>query len=247
MPRKTGAFPQGGVKLHSSPIKFQDLYRIFDASITVMDCGLKCAPYHPNGIPFCCDICYAVPVAYHQEWQYLQQSTKLWHLWRGDECEHEPTDQSQLLEQTPPHLCLLACLGPSACERQNRSISCRQFPFFPYFTPDYRFIGMTYDWEFSDKCWVINNLALVTSAFRQEFFTTFDRIFDTWLEDMDSYIELAAETREHYRAIHRRIPLLHRNGLDYLVSPVNGRLYPITAGQFPRFAPYNSSPTDTGA
>lgn len=87
---------------------------------------------------------------------------------------------------------------------------------------------------------MISNLAQVSAGFRQEFVAAFDRIFDTWLEDMDSYIELSGETREQYRAIHRRIPLLHRNGSNYLVSPASERLYRTPAEHFPRFAPYTA-------
>lgn len=224
--------------IQRSPIYFQDLYTAFDAPVTSIDCGLKCAPHNPAGIPFCCDICYAVPVAYHPEWQYLQKHTDLWHIWQGNECQTDESSPSELREQTPSHLCLLACKGPAYCEREHRSISCRQFPFYPYFTSDYRFIGLIYDWEFRHKCWVISNLAQVSADFRQEFVAAFDRIFDTWLEDMDSYIELSSETREQYRTIRRRIPLLHRNGSNYLVSPSNERLYRVPAECFPRFAPY---------
>ena len=62
------------------------LYDHFDAPVCNLDCGLKCAPHNPDGSgkPVCCDICQAVPVAYQQEWRYLQPHTNLWHLWRGD-------------------------------------------------------------------------------------------------------------------------------------------------------------------
>lgn len=223
-----------------SPIHFQQLYAAFNAPVIDIDCGLKCAPHNPAGIPFCCDICHAVPIAYRSEWMYLKANSSLWHLWRGDECDCEETAKRQLIEQTPPHLCLLACKGPAECEREYRAVSCRQFPFFPYFTSDYRFIGMTYDWEFNQKCWVISHLPEVTSVYRREFFAAFDRIFEVWLEDMDSYIELSLETREHYTEIRRRIPLLHRNGYDYLVSPTSERLYRVTSDRFPCFAPFIS-------
>jgi hypothetical protein len=36
----------------------------------------------------------------------------------------------------------------------------------------------------------------------------------------------------------RRIPLLHRNGKDYLVSPKSGRVSRMDPGQFPKFGPY---------
>lgn len=226
------------MKKHQPHINFRDLYDAFDSPVTEVDCGLMCAPHNPRGIPFCCDICHAVPVAYQPEWQYLRSSTSLWHRWRGDECAEEKTDPAELTRQTPAHLCLLACRGPQTCERPFRALSCRQFPFFPYITGDFRFIGLTYDWEFTDKCWVISNLHLVTDAYKREFIHNYDRIFETWLEDLDCYAELSAETREHYQAARKRIPLLHRNGNAYMVSPRSERLYRAAPRDFPLFKPY---------
>ena len=221
-----------------SSLDFATLHAAFDAPISPLDCGTQCAVFNPDHIPVCCDICAAVPVAYQPEWTYLKANTSLWHLWRGDECAREQADRAPLEQLTPSHLYLLACQGPASCDRFFRSVSCRQFPFYPYFTSDFRFIGMTYDWEFRHSCWVISNLAQVTLEYRSQFFSAFDQIFSTWLEDMESYIELSAETREHYQALHRRIPLLHRNGQAYLVSPASERLTRISPQQLPRFTPY---------
>jgi len=225
----------------SSTIQFRSLYECFDTPVTGLDCGLMCAPHNPHGIPFCCDICYAVPVAYKAEWRFLSHSTSLWHLWRGDECAEERSDPAELRRQTPAHLCLLACRGPQSCERAHRAVSCRQFPFYPYLTRDFRFIGLTYDWEFRHQCWVISNLQLVSDAYRSEFIHAFDKLFEIWLEDLDCYAELSAETREHYLTARRRIPLLHRDGSACLVSPESERIYQVPAQDLPRFKPYANS------
>jgi hypothetical protein len=63
-----------------SPLDFQEIYERFDTPITSIDCGAMCAPHNPSGKPFCCDICQAVPAAYHQEWEFLRQHTNLWHI-----------------------------------------------------------------------------------------------------------------------------------------------------------------------
>jgi len=173
------------------PLDFRSLYDHFHAPTTPVDCGLECARFNPHRKPFCCDICHAVPVAYRSEWEYLRLNTRLWHKWRGNECPDEPCNPMELLNQTPHHLFLLACKGPAFCEREFRATSCRQFPFFPYITSDFRFIGMTYDWEFTDKCWVISHLDQVTTEYRREFVATYDRLFSIWLEDLDSYALLS--------------------------------------------------------
>ena len=206
------------------PINFRRLYDRFDTPVTAIDCGTMCAPHNPTGKPFCCDICQAVPAAYRQEWGYLRRSTNLWSQWRGDECPTETSDPAALHAETPEHMLLLACLGPTLCQRSFRAVSCRQFPFFPYVTSDYRFIGLAYEWEFEPVCWVIHHLDAVTVDFRREFVSVYDEVFALWQEDFESYALRSAEMRAHLAALKRRIPLLHRNGSDYLLSPRSERL-----------------------
>jgi hypothetical protein len=205
----------------SPQLNFRLLYDRFNTSTTALDCGKMCASFNLSGKPFCCDICHAVPVAYKPEWDYLKNQTSLWHIWRGDECAEEPIDPAELLEETPEHLLLLSCKGPDQCEREFRSTSCRQFPFFPYITSDFRFIGLAQDWEFESKCWVLSHLDLVGGDYRKEFIQTFDLLFSYWMDDFDSYAALSEEVREYYASSHRRIPILHRNGQNYSISPVN--------------------------
>ncbi len=220
------------------PLDFRSLYDHFDAPVTPIDCGVECARFNPHRKPFCCDICHAVPVAYRSEWEYLRLNTRLWHKWRGNECPGEPCNPMELLNQTPHHLFLLACKGPAFCEREYRASSCRQFPFFPYITSDFRFIGLTYDWEFTDKCWVLSHLDQVTAEYRKEFVATYDRLFSIWLEDLDSYALLSEETRDHYAAKNRRFPLLHRNGRYYWVSPKTEKMTSAKPAAFKPFGPY---------
>ena len=99
---------------------------------------------------------------------------------------------------------------------------------------------MAYEWAFESNCWVISNLQMVTDAYRQQFIQTFDELFERWPEEFNSYIALSEEMREHFAGLRRRIPLLHRNGKSYLISPLNERLYPLQAERLPKFGPYQS-------
>jgi hypothetical protein len=214
------------------------LYDGFDAPVVPSDCGLRCAPHNPSGKPFCCDICHAVPAAFGAEWEFLQPRTDLWHVWRGDECPAPPAEVEKLRAETPAHMLLLACKGPAHCQRPFRALSCRQFPFFPYITADGRFIGLAYEWNFEAVCWVVSNLEQVTPAFRDEFVRHFDALLAEWDEEFESYAALSAELRAAFAARRRRIPLLHRNGGDYWVSPLSGRLHRGEAAGFPRHGVY---------
>ena len=226
------------------PIDVRRLYDRFDTPVTALDCGLKCAPHNPSGKPFCCDICHAVPVAYHQEWAFLRTRTDLWHEWRGDECDTDPGNPAQLKSETPDHLLLLACKGPAHCQREYRATSCRQFPFFPYITADDRFLGLAYEWEFETTCWVISHLAQVTAEYRREFCAVYDEIFAQWEEEFDSYAALSEMMREHFAAKRRRIPILHRNGSTCLLSPGSERTRRVDPERLPRFGPYKPGPSE---
>lgn len=214
------------------------LYDGFNRPVTAFDCGQKCAPYNASGKPFCCDICHAVPVGYRQEWDYIRAQTDLWHEWQGTECITDPTDPAELREQTPEHMILLACKGPAACQRSFRAVSCRQFPFFPYITSDYRFIGLAYEWSFEPVCWVISHLASVSAEYRQEFVQTYDYLLANWQDELESYAITSEDMRSAFAAQKRRIPILHRNGGYYLLSPGSERLRKADPAQFRRFGPY---------
>ncbi len=219
-------------------LDIHQIYDRFDAPVTAFDCGKKCAPHNPSGKPFCCDICHAVPAAYRQEWEYLRQNTDLWHVWRGDECAKEASDPADLRAETPGHMLLLACKGPAHCQRKYRAVSCRQFPFFPYVTSDYRFIGLAYEWEFEPVCWVISNLGEVTDTFRNEFVRFYDRIFADWQEEFEAYAVRSEQVRAYFASQRHRIPILHRNGGYYLLSPRRERLRRVSPDRLRRFGPY---------
>jgi len=217
------------------------LYAGFETPVTDLDCGQKCAPHNPSGKPFCCDICHAVPAAYQSEWDTLKDATGFWHRYRGDECASQPgPEPAQPVRDLdmPSGMIPLACLGPERCERENRLLSCRQFPFFSYVTSDYCFLGLAYDWEFESVCWVLSNLRRVSEAYRQGFVHTFDRIFALFQDEFESYALRSEEMRAYFASRRRRIPLIHREGGYRLVSPGSERVYRVEASQLPRFGVY---------
>jgi hypothetical protein len=221
------------------PQDIRELYERFNSPIAELDCGKKCAPHNPSGKPFCCDICHAVPAAYKSEWNFLEPNTKLWHKWRGDECaDTTAKERAELKADTPKNMLLLACLGPSQCERDFRALSCRQFPFFPYVTSEYRFLGIACEWQFENKCWVISNLSQVTGQYRHEFIATFDRLFALFQGEFENYAVHSERLRADFTQQHRRFPLLHRNGQCYLVSPGSQRMQRVSVAELPKFGPY---------
>lgn len=219
-------------------VHFRELYDAFDVPVVPLDCGQKCAPHNPGGKPVCCDICHAVPSAFRREWDYLRAHTDLWHVWRGDECHEYPEDPRELQADTPEPMLLLACLGPDRCQRDFRSLSCRQFPFFPYVTSAGGFLGLAYNWAFEEQCWVISHLGEVTEEFRKNFVRVYDRIFSQWPQARCHYANRSGEMRDHYIDQKRSISLLHRDGGFYLIRPLNERIRRVEPIRLPKFGPY---------
>lgn len=211
-----------------------DLYSLFDAPITSLDCGKKCAPYNEHGVPFCCDTRHAVPSAYLEEWQYLQANTDLWHLWQGP----TPEETERLRRQTPEHQVLIECLGHRLCQRGFRSLTCRSFPFFPYITRQGEFVGLSYYWEYADRCWVISNLQVISQDYRRQFIEAYELLFERMPGEVENFRSFSTTMRRAFSQRRQEIPLLHRDGSACLVSPGSGQMCSVELQELPSFGPY---------
>ncbi|MFH1634461.1 MAG: hypothetical protein ABIG63_10715 [Chloroflexota bacterium] len=214
---------------------FGALYAQFQAPISVLDCGEKCAPYNEYGAPFCCDTAHAIPTAYQPEWDYLQQSsTDLWHLWDAD----DPATTARLRAEISDGQVLIECRGLAYCQRSFRSITCRAFPFFPYITRQGEFIGLAYYWQYEDRCWMISNLHTVTLEYRAQFIAVYDYIFEHIPQEVVNFRYYSTLMRRVFGRRKRSIPVLHRNGNVYKITPRNGRMRRVSAESLSKFGLY---------
>jgi hypothetical protein len=203
-------------------------------TLPILDCGDRCAPYNERGVPFCCDLRHTIPTVYQAEWEYLQAHTALWHRWdSGDAAQNRA-----MQEQAPAGQLLVACLGHTRCQRNFRSITCRAFPFFPYITRQSELIGLAPYWEYADRCWVISNLQVVSPVYREEFIRTYERIFARMPEELENFRYFSTLMRRVFGRRRQAIPLLHRNGSFYKVTPRNGRLRRVPPEKLPKYGPY---------
>lgn len=217
-----------------TPVNYASLYASFQSPITALDCGDRCAPYNENNVPFCCDTRHAVPSAYDREWAYLQANTDLWHLWPANEGRETQALRSQL----PAGQVLIACQGHRLCQRGFRAITCRAFPFFPYLTRAGEFVGLSYYWEYEQRCWLISHLEMVAPAYLAQFVAVYERLFQSMPEERENFRYHSTRMRRAFGRRKRAIPLLHRNGNFYKVTPRNGRMRRIASEQLPKFGVY---------
>jgi hypothetical protein len=218
----------------TNTIDYKTLYPQFDSPLSHDDCGEKCAPYNEYGIPFCCDIRQAVPTVYKSEWKYLKENTDLWHIWD----DGDPDDTNRLLAETPEEQVLVECKGHARCQRSFRSITCRAFPFYPYITCDGEFLGLSYYWQYEDRCWIISNLEVVTLNYRSQFMDTYNQLFKFYPQEMENFKHHSGVMRMVFSRRKRSIPLLHWNGKTYKITPANERLRIIDPESLPKHGSY---------
>jgi hypothetical protein len=158
----------------------------------------------------------------------------MWHPWIGKNAR----ETEALRRQTAQNQLLVACQGHSLCQRSYRSITCRSFPFFPYIDPDGSFLGLSYYYEYEDRCWVISNLCKVEPDYREQFIRTYEKLFEVMPGEKETFSYHSAVLRRVFGRKHRRIPLLHRNGFTYKLSPRTGKLRRVRVEDLPKFGPY---------
>lgn len=215
---------------------YEKLYAGFQAPVSRFDCGQKCAP-HNGGSPVCCSTDHAVPLVDKTEFALLRSRSDLWR-------PYEPTDAAgrEIVRDMHKDCRAVECKGAAHCERDNRSMSCRGFPFYPYMTRDDELVGLAYFWAFEDRCWIISNLQVVDRDFVRECLAAYELLFAHDPEERDANREEGAYMRRTFSRWNRIIPLIGRNGEFLAVEPYTHVIRPAKVEEFLRHGPYKDEP-----
>jgi len=215
---------------------FKNIYNMFSAAIaTKLDCGRICSPLN-DGVPVCCSTENAIPIVENEEWKLLQSRTDLWKPFK-------PFDKvsKKIVKELPDTACAVECKGAAFCERDNRSLACRSFPFFPYFTKDGELIGLAYYWSFEDRCWVISNVQVADKKFVTEMVAAYEYLFEKDEEQYEAYYEESAKMRRVFSKRNQPIQIVGRNMEYFLVLPKSGgRVVPTEKSAFQPTKPFTS-------
>ena len=223
------------LKRHIQPSDFKQIYDIFSAPVSRFDCGQYCAPLN-GGEPVCCSTDNAVPIVDRAEFALLQSRSDLWR-------RHRPTDAGGKEVVRDLHSSCLAveCKGARLCERENRSLACRAFPFFPYLGRKGDFIGLSIHWTFADRCWVMSNLAVVDAEYRRQFVAAHELLFEKDPSEYELHREYSASLRRVFSRKRLAIPLIGRDGGLFKILPYGGKMISSTVSAMPKFGPYRSN------
>jgi hypothetical protein len=217
-----------------TPQDFAELYKGFDAPVSRFDCGKKCAPLN-GGEPVCCSTKNAVPVVHKVEWDLLKTRSDLW-------SKFKPYDYStkQIVAELTSDCAAIECKGARHCERDNRTIACRGFPFFPYLTREKEFVGLGTYWVFEDRCWLMSNLEIVEQPYIDQFVKTYEALFIKDPSEFKTYVDFSAAARRVFSRWKRKIAILGRDGKLMIVEPSTGELRPGRKADFPKLEPFRS-------
>ena len=201
---------------------FEKIYQMFSASIaTGLDCGKACAPLN-GGVPVCCSTDNAIPIVEKTEWALLKSRSDLWRKFKAKD-----SVSRKIVKELPHSTCAIECKGSAFCERDNRSLACRSFPFFPYLTKEGKLVGLTCYWAFEDRCWVISNLRVVEKEFVDEMISAYEYLFKKDKDYHEAYYRESVTMRRLFSRRNRTIQLVGRDMQYLLVLPKSqGRIIP---------------------
>ena len=204
--------------MSAKPQHYAEIFRRFQAPISkIYDCGKKCAPLN-GGEPVCCDSSHAIPIVEHSEYKLLKSRTDMWHKFKPKDA----AERNEIADLKGSDCRAVECNGAAHCERDNRSLACRSFPFYPYFNPDKELVGLSYYWTFEGLCWVISNITIVEKPFIAQFLDIHEYLFkadDNWRE---TYIDQSATMRGVYSRKGEKFPVVMRDGTYHWVLPKSG-------------------------
>ncbi|MBL8673223.1 MAG: hypothetical protein JNK11_21375 [Alphaproteobacteria bacterium] len=218
----------------ATPALYAELYDFLSAPISRTDCGRKCAPLN-GGEPVCCSTGNAIPIAHKAEFALLKERTDLWHRFRPFDATSK-----KIVGELAHAYCAIECKGVAHCERDNRTLACRAFPFVPYVDRAGAFLGFTYFWEFEATCWVISNLTIVDRRFLKELVAAFEHLFAADPSEREACREHVASMRRIFTRQRRAVPVIGLDGALLRALPRTGKLVPARPTDFEKHGPYRS-------
>jgi len=219
------------------PKHFAKMHQGFDASISSQhDCGRWCAPLN-GGQPICCTTEAAIPIADKAEWKHLKKRTDLWHLYKPAKGD---SHAQSIVDELHPNCVAIECKGAAHCERDNRTLACRAFPFYPYVDKSGEIIGLAYYWIFEDRCWVLSNLEIVEPGFVTQMLNTYEFLFAMDGDEFEAFRDQSAKQRRVFSRWKRAIPLIGLDGKLYKILPKGAGLEPAKPSDFDKHGPYKS-------
>ena len=190
------------------------LLRTLTAPVTKFDCGTLCAPGN-GGVPVCCHAPSILPVLYKAELALLQKRSELWR-------QHVPTGADAPLAAAARACDVFAvCKGHTHCERDNRALACRTFPFEPYLDHDGTFVGIVFAYDMAHLCPLITSAHEIEADFVAQCCAMWRQLFAFDDDERRFYAGLSRTLRRQFGQSGEAIPVWTERGV--LACPTSRR------------------------
>jgi hypothetical protein len=191
---------------HLSETQAAELLDLLEAPVTHFDCGQLCAPGN-GGVPVCCHAASVVPVLYEAELRVLQRRSRLWRRYEPGDAKHRA-----MVQEARPGDAFCVCRGVEHCERGNRSLACRTFPFEPYLDRESRLVGLVYGEAFRDLCPLVAGFYPVRGDFVDQCLRLWERTFALSSAEREFYADHSRALRRSKGQRHQTVRVLTREG-----------------------------------
>jgi hypothetical protein len=186
--------------------QIDELLRTLRAPVTSFDCGTLCAPNN-GGVPVCCHAQQVLPVLYRAELALLQKRSDLWR-------RHVPAGDDAALRHAARACDVFAvCKGHTHCERDNRSLACRTFPFEPYVDHDGRLAGIVFAYDFAHLCPLIASQHTISGRFVVQCIAMWERMFAFDDAERAFYAGCSRTLRRQFGRRREAIPVFTARGV----------------------------------
>lgn len=216
------------------PADFKTVYDRFQANVSRFDCGRFCAPLN-QGQPVCCDTGHAIPVVDKPEFELLKSRTDLWRRFKPQDA-----NARQIVADLHKGCMAVECKGARFCERDNRTLACRAFPFYPYFNREGELLGLGTYWIFADRCWLISNMQVVERGFVREFIAAYEYVFQRDTEELDAMKRHSASHRRIATRTKQPIFLIGREGGYLKIMPRTHEVRKASEKELVKTGPYKN-------
>lgn len=185
----------------------EELLAILRSPVVGFDCGTLCAPRN-GGVPACCQASTVLPVLYEAELALLRRRSDLWR-------KHVPDGASgaALMRDLRPCDTFAICKGHLHCERDNRSLACRTFPFEPYLDHDDRFAGLVFAYDLDHLCPLISSEHEILPEFVEQCCAMYRRLLELAPEERAFYSGISRSLRRSFAQKRSPIPVFTERGV----------------------------------
>ncbi len=177
---------------------FDHIFELLDEEVCDFDCGEICSGRNRESLPYCCDNETAMPVLYHEEYDYLRKCTEMWK-------KHKPKKGEKLEELE--YQIYAKCEGPAKCDRRYRGVVCRNFPTYPWFDDDGKVIALFFSRTLKGKCYLVDRPALIRKEFIGTNIEFWNYVLPKVKGEWDFYRSFAKQTEK----------MVRRHGLNFIL------------------------------